>query len=97
MVTQYDEKGKIFTQVVSKKPILVIIQTTHNIIYGSIYVRPDVRLKDELDSLRERFLAVTDAVIYTSEKIELFHTQFMVVNINQILWLMPQDELVKEE
>lgn len=97
MVTQYDEKGKIFTQVVSKKPILVIIQTTRNIIYGSIYVRPDVRLKDELDSLRERFLAVTDAVIYTPEKIELFHTQFMVVNIDQILWLMPQEELVKEE
>jgi hypothetical protein len=26
MVTQYDEKGKIFTQVISKKPVPVIIQ-----------------------------------------------------------------------
>ena len=28
MVTQYDDKGKIFTQVISKKPVPVIIQTT---------------------------------------------------------------------
>ena len=28
MVTQFDEKGKIFTQVISKKPVAVIMQTT---------------------------------------------------------------------
>lgn len=94
MVTQYDEKGKIFTQVVEKHPIEVMIQTPHNIIQGIIHVRPGMRVKDELNG-QEHFLAVTSAVICDHANNELYQTGFMVVNVEHILWVIPKDELPK--
>ena len=93
MVTQYDEKGKIFTQVVSKQPVMVMIHTAQNIIHGSIHVRPDLRLKDELNGQREHFLAVTDAVIFDTQKNELYRSNFMLLNIDQIVWIIPNEEM----
>lgn len=95
MVTQYDEKGKIFTQVVSKEPILVVIQTGQVIVRGLIHVRPDTRLKDELNNLRERFVAVTDASVTNLHGEELYRSNFLVLNIDQIIWITPQDQLLK--
>ncbi len=97
MVTQFDEKGKIFTQVVAKRPVQVIIQATHNIIHGSVHVRPDARVKDELNSMtdREHFLAVTDAVIYNNQSEMQYRTNFMLVNVSQIVWILPEEELIR--
>lgn len=92
MVTQYDEKGKIFTQIVSKEPIRVTIQTAQGLIRGSIHVRPNERTKDELNG-EDRFLAVTDAVIYNNEDREISRARFLVVNINQIIWVIPEEEV----
>lgn len=91
MITHFDEKGKIFTQVIGKNPVHVTIQTTQQVIQGSIHVRPSMRIKDELNS-GERFLAVTDAIILDTENHEVFRTKFMVVNVDHILWIMPQEE-----
>jgi len=44
-----DEKGKIFTEVVTKLPVPIMMQTTTHRVLGNIHVRPDQRLKDELD------------------------------------------------
>ncbi len=92
MVTQFDEKGKIFTQVVSKHPVQVIIQTIHNTIRGSIHIRPDSRLKDELNG-SESFLAVTDAVVCGDQNEEMYRANFLVVNIHHIVWVIPADDL----
>ena len=62
MTLEFDEKGKIFTDVVSKIAIPAVIQTTEQLIKGNVHVRRDERLKDELDR-DELFLAMTDAVI----------------------------------
>ena len=91
MISQYDEKGKIFTQVVGKNPVNVTIQTTQQVIQGSIHVRPSMRIKDELNG-EERFLAITDATILDSENHEILRTKFMVLNVNHIIWIMPQEE-----
>jgi hypothetical protein len=93
MVTQYDEKGKIFTQVVSKEPITVVIQTAQNFIHGAVHVRPDMRMKDEVNDLRERFMAVTDAIIFDSQKVELYRSNFLLLNIDQIIWIIPNEDL----
>lgn len=93
MVTQYDDKGKIFTQVVSKDPFSVLIQTTHNFVEGAIHVRPDMRLKDEVNGLRETFLAVTEAVVFDTQKVELYRANFLLLNIHQIIWIIPREEL----
>lgn len=92
MVTQYDDKGKIFTQVVSKEPIEVKIMTQHNLISGLIHVRRDIRIKDELNQ-ENRFLAVTDAVIYNHRNEELYRTNFLIVNVSHIIWVIPAEEL----
>ena len=92
MVTHYDDKGKIFTQVVSKHPVQVIIQTIQNKIRGTIYIRPDVRIKDEMNT-SEDFLAVTEAVVYGSQNEEIYHTGFLVVSTNHIVWVIPEEEV----
>jgi hypothetical protein len=92
MVTQYDEKGKIFTQVVAKQPIHVTIQTEQQVIQGLIHIRPGMRIKDELNG-QDSFLAVTDAVILNNENQEKFRCDFLVVNVDHIVWIMPMENL----
>ena len=92
MITQFDEKGKIFTQIVGKQPVSVTIQTSQQVIQGSIHIRPTMRIKDELNG-GERFLAITDAIILDAEDHEVLRTKFMVVNIDHIIWIMPQEDL----
>ncbi len=93
MVTHYDEKGKIFTQVVSKHPVKVIIQVAQNIIRGTIHVRPDLRVMDELNGT-EGFMAVTDAVVYNGQNEALYRSAFMVINTGHITWVIPEEEIV---
>ncbi len=89
MTMHFDEKGKFFTEVVTKNPIPVMIQTLTHRIHGYIYVRPGERLKDELDQSYQ-FVAITDAVVYGSSDDELSRAEFMIVNIDQIIWIVPE-------
>jgi hypothetical protein len=91
MVTQYDDKGKFFTQVVSKHPVPVTIQTIENRIQGTMHIKPDLRVKDELNG-QERFIAVTDAVVYNNRDEEIFRIDFLVVNLDHIVWLVPDEK-----
>jgi uncharacterized membrane protein affecting hemolysin expression len=97
MGTRYDEKGKIFTDVVAKEPVRVAIQTTTmQRIKGKMFVSPDERVKDELNHA-ERFLAVTDASVYDNEGNLIQQSAFMAVNRDQIAWLIPQEGSGNEE
>lgn len=87
----YDDKGKIFTDVVSKEAVAVIVQTALHRIEGIVYARPDVRLKDELNQ-DEHFLAVTDAVLYDLAGNEVKRTGFLAVNRDAIHWVLPLDD-----
>ena len=51
MTIEYDEKGKFYTEVVSKIPTAVVIQTTTHLVRGLVHVRQGERLKDELERL----------------------------------------------
>lgn len=95
MVTQFDEKGKIFTSVITKKSIKVLIQTQKNRITGTVFYRPDDRLIDELNKT-ETFLAVTDAKILDENNNSLFEAKFLTVSIQQIIWILPYDEIATE-
>ena len=66
MTYEYDEKGKLFTNVVNKRSMAATLQTTTHLIRGFIHIRQDERVKDELDR-DELFLAVTDAVVPAAE------------------------------
>jgi hypothetical protein len=91
MVVEYDEKGKYYTDVISKDVILSDIQTQTHHIRGYVHVRKGDRLSDEINSTNV-FLAITDAEIYSPEG-EILHTcKFLAVNRGQIVWLMPIEE-----
>ena len=89
---EYDDKGKIFTDIVSKISIPAIVQTTQQLIRGNIHIRHDERLKDELDR-DELFLALTDAQVFGSDDQVLHEARFLAVRRAQIVWVMPAKDL----
>lgn len=91
MTVEFDEKGKIFTDVVSKITIPAIVQTTEHLIEGNVHVRRDERLKDELDR-DELFLAITDATVLGTDGRPLYQARFLAVRRAQIVWVMPSKE-----
>jgi hypothetical protein len=97
MFDTFEEKGKIYTQVITKSPIKIVMQTVLHRIHGLMHVRVGDRLKDELDSA-VHFLAVTDAEVYDVNGSNLiFKTSFLAVNFNQIIWVIPEVEIASEK
>jgi hypothetical protein len=91
MTIEYDEKGKFFTDVVSKVTIPAVVQTTQHLIRGNVHVHRDERLKDELDR-DELFLAMTDISVIGAEGQVLHKSRFLAVRRAQIVWVMPARE-----
>ncbi len=91
MTIEFDEKGKYFTDIIQKMAVPAIIQTILHRIEGSIHVRPDQRIKDELD-LHEPFLAVTGATVYAADDSVLYEADFISVRRDHIVWVIPRDE-----
>jgi hypothetical protein len=91
MTIEYDEKGKIFTDIVSKVAIPSVVQTTQHLVRGNIHVHRDERLKDELDR-DELFLAMTDVSVVGNDGQVLYESRFLAVRRAQIVWVMPARE-----
>ena len=90
MGVEYDEKGKYFTEFISKDAIYSHIQTRDHYIQGYVHVRKDERLSDEINK-DSTFLAITKAEIFSLEGEMLYTSDFLAVNRSQIVWLMPVD------
>ena len=96
MTIEFDDKGKIYTDVVPKVAIPAIVQTTQHLIHGNVHVRHDERLKDELD--RDKlFLAMTDAKIMGADDQVLHEARFLAVRRAQIVWAMPTPDAEEGE
>lgn len=91
MSLEFNEKGKYFTDIISKTAVPAVIQTSLHRIEGSIHIRMDERVKDELDR-NEPFLAVTNAKIFDSNGAVLYETDFMTVSRSQIIWVIPNED-----
>lgn len=96
MTIEYDEKGKIFTDIVTKRPVYATLQTTRHLMHGYIHVRVDQRIKDELD-LEGKFIAVTDVSILGDDGQVLFQAPFLAVNRAHIIWVLPEQSQSGEE
>ncbi len=96
MTIEYDEKGKIFTDIVSKVAIQATIQTTTHMIRGNLHVRKDQRIKDELDT-NENFLALTEVSVLGPEGQTLFQAPFLAVRRSHIVWVIPEQEKHQEK
>lgn len=92
MYPSFEDKGKIFTDVVRKEPTeVILLTTTQTLIKGTIHIQLDNRLKDEIDK-DEPFVAITDAAILDDEGNPVYKTKFLAVNRQQIVWLFPTKE-----
>ncbi len=91
MSIRYDQKGKFYTDVISKSKIFAYIQTTQQRIFGAIHVRDDERVSDAVNAADE-FLAISDASVQDLQGEVLFETDFIMVNRRHIVWLNPQDD-----
>ena len=89
MTIEYDEKGKVFTDIVSKVSIFVTVQTTTHMMRGRMHVQRDRRVKDELDR-NENFLALTDVHVQGPDGQTLFQCPFLAVRRDHIVWVMPE-------
>jgi hypothetical protein len=96
MTFEIDEKGKIFTDVVTKRPVSAIVQTTTHVLRGNIHVHPQQRLKDELDR-DEMFLAMTDVQVLGADGAVIRQTEFLAVQRSQIVWVTPAEEAKERE
>lgn len=91
MSLEFNEKGKYFTDIISKTAVPAIIQTVMHRIEGSVHIRMDERVKDELDR-NELFLAVTSAKVFGLDGAVLYEADFMTVSRSQIVWVIPHDD-----
>lgn len=92
----YNEKGKFFTDVITKDAVPSTIQTIMHRIRGNVYVRPNERLKDELENTK-KFLAITDAKVYDLRGNLLYSSKFITVNLDHIIWLLPDEEVITDD
>lgn len=91
MKLSYDEKGKYFTDYVSKVPLPVIIQALHFIVKGEVHLPPEKRLIDELNS-SGKFIAVTNAIVYSQSGEELYRANFFPINLQHVVLIIPLEE-----
>ncbi len=95
MSIEFDEKGKFYTNVVTKISIPATIQTTSQLVRGEVHVRKGERLKDELDR-DELFLALTNAAIIGADGQVQFEAPFLAIKRSQIVWVLPMQNEADE-
>jgi len=95
MTIEFDNKGKYFTEIISKVAIPALVQTTQHLIRGNVHVRRDERIKDELDR-EEPFLAITDASVLGKDEEVIHQARFLAVQRTQIVWVLPIENDSKE-
>lgn len=86
-----DEKGKVFTDRVTKYQVSVIARVLDLIIEGNVHLKPENRLKDELND-SEQFIAITHAQAMLKEgEPPLYTTDALIVNKAHIAWIFPRE------
>jgi hypothetical protein len=90
MSVRYDDKGKYFTEIVSKYTISATIQTLLHRIHGNLHLRMGERLKDEMDRAGF-YLPITDVTIYSMQGQVLYNADFLLISREQIIWIMPEE------
>jgi hypothetical protein len=96
MAIRYDDKGKYFSDVIHKKAVRVFIQAAQYSINGEIYILPGSRLKDDLDQ-SQKFLPVTHVKVLDQDKKVLWETNFLLLNLEQVIWIIPEEDLLPDQ
>lgn len=84
---------------VEKAQVQVIIFTAIHRIECTMYTYKDARILDELNAGAKAFIALTNAKVFpiqSDEKI-LYEVDFMALNKNNIICIVPQDNIFAQE
>ena len=86
-----DDKGKFFTARVTKLRLPVTACIGNWIVEGTVHLKSDNRLKDELND-GETFIAVTQARVWEigSDK-PVDELEVLIVHKSQIVWVFPRE------
>ncbi|MDZ4717723.1 MAG: hypothetical protein SH847_04585 [Roseiflexaceae bacterium] len=94
MDVRIDEKGKFFTPRVAKDALQALVRTADQHIIGYLYLRPDKRLKDEINEDTSRFLPITDARVYHAATDDfIYHASFILVSYEHIVSITPVESI----
>ena len=75
---------------VAKESIAAVVRTADQLIVGQVHARPQKRLKDEMNHVSDRFMAITDARVYDAGGNRLlFETGFILVSNAHIVSIAP--------
>lgn len=86
-----DEKGKVFTPHITKLRLSVTVCIRNWIVEGTVHLRSDHRLKDELNDGGENFIAMTQARVCDASNGKLIaEPEVLIVNKNEIVWVFPR-------
>jgi len=71
----------------------VLIRTHEQVIVGQLHVRPQTRLKDEMDLCSDAYMAVTRARVYAPDARLLYVADFLLVARARIETIAPIEDL----
>ncbi len=70
----------------------MIIQTLLHRIEGTCYKRPEDRVTDAINN-NEDFIPLTDVTISSLIGEKIFAIDFLLINLNHVVWIFPKDEI----
>jgi hypothetical protein len=74
--------------------IEALVRTSDQLIVGRLHAQPGKRLKDEMNHISTRFIAITDARVYDAARGELlYETKFLLVANDHIVSVTPQESV----
>ena len=91
-----DSKGKYYTKRVTTEPLEVTIDTVMGRVRGFLHVHPGQRLSDELNAVQQ-YVPVTDATVMDQSGNVIYRTEFLALNKNHVLWVIPAEAVVQED
>ncbi len=96
MGVHVNERGKYFTVRTPKNAVLCAVRGGDLAVLGYLYIRPERRLKDELNDEQARYLPVTDARVFrVSDNTLLYHASFLLIGRQAIDLVAPIDSVVR--
>lgn len=98
MFSSLEDRGKIFTRVVTKTPVEVLIMTKTESLFikGNFHIRAGERILDQLNETGV-FIPITDAEIRFSDGRPNQYSAFIMLNRDQITLMVPTEDIKDAE
>ena len=91
-MTNFPQELDRSVNVINKRAIPIVIQTSKHLVRGQFHVRGVMRVIDEI-TFEDKFVAITDAEIINPNGSKLFKTGFMAINRQEIIWMAPEEDI----